>query len=233
MNQNNTITQVTNEEEIFSKLQQRFPRSFKKVFPDRHSRKTVVIVPSLTLDQHLLSKIQGHIFYEERLLSLLMLLRQPNTQIIYVTSVPIDPLIIDYYLQFLPGITREHALRRLTLIACYDDSELSLTEKVLNRPYVVNRIKNAVAKNSAAHLTCFNVTCHERKLACLLQMPIYGCDPALESMGHKSSCKEIFRECGLKTPAGFENLHSFSDLTWALTELKSRNPCLRKAVVKL
>src|SRR5215467_13133463 len=119
---------------MFKKLQERFPPQFQNIFPDKLAPRTVVIVPSLTMDQEILSKISGINHYEERLLCMLMLLRMPRTNVIYVTSETIDPVIIDYYLHMLPGITGYHALRRLTLLSCYDASSRSLTEKILERP---------------------------------------------------------------------------------------------------
>ena len=50
---------------------------------------------------------------EERFLFLLLLLRQPRLRMIYVTSMPIDPRIIEYYLALLPGVIPSHALARL------------------------------------------------------------------------------------------------------------------------
>ena len=52
--------------------------------------------------------------FEERFLFLLLLLRQPRLRMIYVTSMPINPRIIEYYLALLPGVIPSHALARLT-----------------------------------------------------------------------------------------------------------------------
>ena len=229
------IFDLTTVDEIaeFQKLQDHFPRLFRKFFPDKKAKKTVVIVPSLTLDQHLLSKIPGQSYYEERLLCLLMLLRMPKTHIIYVTSSMVDPIIIDYYLQFLPGITREHAMQRLKLISCYDSSSKSLTEKILERPLIIQRIKESIVPESFAHLTCFNVTEHERKLSLLLNMPIYGCDPVLSELGNKSFSRKIFKECGLPVAFGFENIYSAEQLASAIAEIKRNEPSATKCVVKL
>jgi len=75
---------------------------------------TSVVVPSLTLDQSELTKIAGASFYEERLLFLLIRLRNPRARMVYVTSQPIHPIILEYYLQFLAGIPASHARSRLT-----------------------------------------------------------------------------------------------------------------------
>ncbi len=218
---------------LFRKLQHSFPRQFRKVFPDKLAAKSVVIIPSITLDQEILAKVHGHVHYEERLLCLLMLLRMPRTHVVYVTSTPVDPVIVDYYLHLLPGITRHHALQRLTMLSCYDASPRSLTEKILDRPRLIERIKKSIPAGNAAHLACFTVTKYERTLAVKLEMPIYGCDPELFDIGNKSNSRKIFRQCGLNVPAGFEDLKNEEEIVTALTDLKLNNPKLRKAVVKM
>src|SRR6266487_1047745 len=93
----NKKMQVTLENKTdFKQLQQQFVAQYESVFPDKLAEKTVVIIPGLSLDQAILSKIKGIIHYEERMLCMLMLLRMPNTHIIYVTSIPIEPVIVDY-----------------------------------------------------------------------------------------------------------------------------------------
>jgi len=41
----------------FKKIQQRFPKQFEHVFPDKLAPRTVIIIPSLTMDMEILSKI--------------------------------------------------------------------------------------------------------------------------------------------------------------------------------
>src|SRR5690349_20354841 len=89
----------------FAELQKTLVHQFEKYFPDKQAPKAVIIVPSLTMDTEILSKISGITHYEERLLCLLLLLRMPRTHVVYVTSMPVDPIIIDYYLHLLPGVT--------------------------------------------------------------------------------------------------------------------------------
>ena len=217
----------------FKKLQERFPKQFESVFPDKLAPRTVIIVPSLTMDQEILSKISGIVHYEERLLCMLMLLRMPRTHVIYLTSTPIDPVIIDYYLHMLPGVTGYHAQRRLTLLSCHDSSPKPLTQKILERPRLIQRIKEYIPSDHEAHMACFNVTHFERSLAVQLQVPIFGCDPDLYELGNKSNGRKIFKECGIPVPAGFEDLKTADDIADALVKLKQQDKTLRKAVVKI
>lgn len=221
------------ERKQFKKLQKLFVHQFKTIFPDNLAAKTVVIIPSLTMDQEILSKVKGFTHYEERLLCLLLLLRMPRTHVVYVTSMPIDPVIIDYYLHLLPGITGHHAKSRLHIFNCYDSSLKSLTEKILDRPRLMERIKLVIPDTNKAHIACFNVTEKERTLSVNLGLPIFGCDPDLLDFGNKSNGRKVFRECGLNVPAGFEDLYSEKEVIVALIKLKKQNPALKKAVVKI
>ncbi|MEZ4912001.1 MAG: carboxylate-amine ligase [Saprospiraceae bacterium] len=217
----------------FFLLQERLKSSFHKWIGNQDVPNTVVVIPSLTLDQGMLEEIAGQIYYEQRLLCMLMLLKIPALHLTYVTSTPISPLIIDYYLYNIPNIDVDDAKKRLTLLSCYDTENISLTEKVLNRPRLIKRIKNSVVSDSFSHLVFFNVTEHEKKLSLLLDIPVYGCDPSLADLGNKSGSRKIFKSTGIGLPLGFEDIYSFDQIVDALVALKISKPQLKKAVIKL
>lgn len=194
---------------------------------------TSVVVPSLTLDQSELQKLDGSSFYEERLLFLLIRLRNPRARVVFVTSQPVHPLVLEYYFQLLVGIPASHARSRLTLLCAYDDSPRSLTEKILERPRLIERIRAGIGDPSRAYLAVFNSTPLERKLAVLLGIPLNGVDPSLRHLGTKSGSRKVFREAGVPLPAGFEDLRTLDDVEQGLLELHRMRPGIRKAVVKL
>jgi PGM1 C-terminal domain len=217
----------------FAAIQRRLPQLFTRVFRDRHAPQTIVVIPSLTLDRDELQKLDGARHYEERLLCLLMLLRFPRANMVYVTSEPLSPTIVDYYLHLLPGVPPSHVLPRLTLLSCDDASTESLTTKILSRAELVAHIRRAIPDPMSAHLTCFNVTALERTLAVQLDIPIYGCDPELVHLGSKSGSRETFRRAGVPLPYGHERLRDAGDIVHALADLKRHDPLLQRAMVKL
>lgn len=221
------------ERKIFNERQKALIDQFTHQFPDPMAAKTVVIVPSLSLDPEILSKISGHIHYEERLLCLLLLLRMPRTRVIYVSSTPIEEVIIDYYLHLIPGVTAMHALKRLTLLACYDSSNIPLTAKLLAKPRLLEHIKSLIPSDHVVHLSTFNVTALEERLAMTLEMPLYGCPSPLTYWGSKTGSREIFKKAGLMVPPGHENLYSTKDILDALQDLKKQMPAIKRAVIKL
>lgn len=217
----------------FRQLQSRLPEMYEHVFPDRLAYRAIVVVPSLTLDVEELAKIDGAHHYEERMLFMLMLLQMPRTELVYVTSQPICPTVIDYFLHLLPGIPSTHARRRLTMLSCLDASPLPLVRKILDRPRLIERIRASISHIESAHMSCFNSTQLESELATQLGIPLYACDPDHGCFGSKSGSREVFREAGIRMADGFENLVNKQDIVDALTKLKTRDPELRKAVVKL
>jgi hypothetical protein len=229
------LKDLTVEQEIaeFQRLKPRLAEVWDALTMREEEPHTAVVVPSLTLDQSELKKISGASFYEERLLFLLIRLRNPRARMVYVTSQPIHPIILEYYLQFLAGIPASHARSRLTLLCADDASPRSLTEKILERPRLVERIRAGITDPQRAYLTVFNSTPLERKLAVLLGIPLNGCDPQLARLGTKSGSRKLFREADVPLPLGFEDLHTTREIVEALEELRSRRPGIRRAVLKL
>ncbi len=218
----------------FAELQRRLATLFERVFPDPKTARTVLVVPSLSLDRDVIANITGLPHYEERMLCMLLLLRLPRTRVVYVTSTPVDPAIVDYYLHLLPGIPGIHARKRLTMLSCQDPcSWTTLTEKLLARPRMLERLRAAIGDTGLAHMTCFNATAKERTLAVRLGIPIFANDPALEHLGSKSGARKIFREAGVTLAPGVEELRDARDIVEALVELKTGDPGLRRAAIKL
>ena len=226
---------VTLEDEIaeFERLKPRLNEVWESILMKEEEPHTSVVVPSLTLDQSELKKLPGVNYYEERLLFLLIRLRNPHARMVYVTSEPVHPMILEYYFQFLAGIPASHARQRLTLLCAHDGSPRSLTEKILERPRLIERIRAGIQDPSRAYLTVFNSTALERKLTVLLGIPLNGADPKLSHLGTKSGSRKVFREAEVELPLGTEDLRTEHEVENALVELKDARPGLKRAVVKL
>lgn len=214
----------------FEELQKKLVPLWESIKRLSQDEQTIVVVPSISLDASPGFPTQA---YEERFLFLLFLLRQPHARLIYVTSQPILPTIVDYYIGLLPGVIPSHARKRLFLLSPLDGSPRTLTRKILERPRFIRQIKALIPNPDRAHLVPFNTTEAERELAILLGIPMYGADPKFSHFGTKSGCRQLFAEEALPHPVGYQNLRNLEDLTAAIARIRSKRPRVVEAIVKL
>ena len=198
-----------------------------------HDDESVVVVPSITLDRAVAASGSMTQSYEERFLFLFMLLRQPRLRMIYITSMPIAPEIIEYYLALLPGVIPSHARSRLSLVAVNDSSPRSLSEKLLERPHLLARVAGLIPNRARSHLVPYNTTELERDVALSLGIPMYGADPRLAPLGSKTGCRRLFQEVGVPHPLGVENLRTLDDMADAVVTMRAERPSMGSVIVKL
>ncbi|HET7763236.1 MAG TPA: peptide ligase PGM1-related protein [Phycicoccus sp.] len=216
----------------FDDLQTRLPAVWR-LFGLNEPGESVVVVPSVSLDKVTSSSGTSMQAMEERYLFLLLLLRQPRLRMVYVTSMPVDPRIIEYYLALLPGIIPSHARARLDLVHVGDASGLPLSEKLLARPRLLSRIAALVPDRGRSHLVPYTTTETERDVALALGIPMYGADPRHSDLGTKSGCRRLFAEEGVRHPLGYEDLHDVDEVVDALARLLAERPTAVEALVKL
>lgn len=229
MNQRTTASYDLGAE--FDALQQKLKPLWEFIGRPTQEEHTIVVVPSLTLDTEFHGSEQQA--YEERFLFMLFLLQQPRVRMVYVTSMAIQPAIIDYYLNLVPAVVSSHARKRLFLVAPLDSSSLPLTRKLLDRPRLLEQIRALVRDPNRAHLVPYNTTDLERELSVQLGIPMYAADPRFFAFGTKSGCREIFAQEGVQHPLGIENLHSVDDLVGAIQQMRTQKPTMQKIILKL
>src|SRR6266496_3385886 len=215
----------------FDQLQKKLVPLWKSIERFNQDPQTIVVVPSMSIDAIDSGAVMQA--YEERFLFLLLLLRQPRARLIYVTSQTILPSIIDYYLGLLPGVIPSHARKRLFLISPLDLSVRALSDKLLDRPRLMERIRSLIMDPDRAHLVPFNTTNREKELALQLGIPMYGADPKFFPLGTKSGCRKIFTEENVPHPLGHENIGSKEELISAIAQMRARKPSIKQVLVKL
>src|SRR5881409_4198137 len=215
----------------FDQLQQKLVPLWKSIERFNQDPQTIVVVPSMSID----AIDSGAVIqaYEERFLFLLLLLRQPRARVIYVTSRTILPSIIDYYLDLLPGVIPSHARQRLFLPSPMDGSVRPLSQKLLERPRLIERIRSLIPDPDRAHLVPFNTTNREKELALRLGIPMYGADPKFFPLGTKSGCRKIILEEEVPHPLGHENLGTKEEVIEAIKEMRARKPSIKQVLIKL
>jgi hypothetical protein len=216
----------------FQELQAQLRDRWQKADILEQDDQDILVLPSFSIDQRVGQKVPGFLHYEERLLFSLIRLRLPKTRLIYVTAQPLSPIVIDYYLQLLPGIPFSHARNRLLLLTTYDNSFKPLTQKILERPRLVERIRHAL-RPGHSYMVCFNATPLEQELSVQLGVPLFACSPSLAYWGYKSGSREIFAECAIAHPDGSLQVNTEVDLLTESAALCQRQPDLKRLVIKL
>ncbi len=222
---------ATDSQEQYDRLQKKLVPLWKSIERFNQDAQTIVVVPSMSIDAIDSGAVMQA--YEERFLFLLLLLRQPRARLIYVTSQMILPSIIDYYLDLLPGVIPSHARQRLFLLSPMDGSVRPLSDKLLERPRLIERIRSLIMDADRAHLVPFNTTDREKELALRLGIPMYGADPKFFPLGTKSGCRRIFMEENVPHPVGQENIGSKEDLLDAIAQMRAKKPSIQQVMVKL
>ncbi|MFG1707240.1 peptide ligase PGM1-related protein [Nonomuraea sp. M3C6] len=188
------------------------------------SEGTLVVVPSLSLPQDELRRITGARSYEERLLFLLLTLREPGVKVIYLSSAPVDPDIVDYYFGFLPD--PDDAAKRLTLISLDDPWSQPLTRALLSRPDTIEHLRSEI--DGDAWLVPFVLSELEEELASLLSVPLYGPATSLSYFGSKSGAREVGHEAGVPMARGFCDIRTALEIQEAIEALPGE-----RVIVKL
>jgi hypothetical protein len=164
--------------------------------------RTVVVVHSISMQvpDQLIPVFPA---YEERFLCLVLsLLRSRKSRVVYVTSQPILPRLIDYYFGLVPELDTPEARSRFSVVSLVDGRNQPLTKKLLSRPGAIERIRALVAKPELAFLLPFATSPDEVELAVRLGIPLYGADPALEWLGTKTGSRRVFAEEGVQHARG-------------------------------
>jgi hypothetical protein len=191
---------------------------------------TIVVVPSAEFDLELSpTELQA---IEERYLFFLLLLRQPRARVIYVTGQAIHPDIVDYYLDLMPGVVSSHARKRLYMVSPMEATPRPLTDKILSRPRLIERIRSLIIDPDRAHLVPYWATWKDRELAMRLGIPMYGADPKDSHLGTKTSSRRLFEESGVNHPIGHQDLPDRNAVAGALVRMRQAKPDMRAVVIK-
>jgi len=176
-------------------------------------------------------KIVGIEHYEERLLYLTLYLGDPGLRIVYPTSVPLEPAVVDYYLGFLDDPA--DARRRLHLVPLGDPEPIALSAKLVRHPDALREIATWADDAEHAHMLPFMVTSFERQVADTLDLPLFGPHPDLAALGSKSGSRQVAARAGVEILEGVEDLWSLEAVESAVAGLQRRPGGVDAVVVKL
>ena len=205
----------------FARLQSRLQAMWPAftISPSGFADRVVVVIPSLSLPY---PPAFGPVVpsYEERyLFYLFTLAHAERSRVVYVTSQPILPRILDYYVGMLPPQMRAALDGRLTVLSVGDASDRPLTTKILCRPRLLERLRAIGSSSPHAVIVPFVLTALEANLGPQLDVPVYGPHPDLGALGTKTGSRRTFEAAGVPHPRGVEDLTTVDELIDAAEEL--------------
>ena len=220
-------------DERFSALQMKLVDVLPLNSPDSDQPHVLVILPSFSIGETLLSHYGPRIpALEHRYLNALLLLgRIASCHVIYAcTEAPRREVIETYFNMFAPE-RRDEIRRRFMLLAIPDQSYRPVATKLVEDPSLLAQIQ-ALINGRPAFIEPWNVTENEVALALALDAPINGCAPELRSLGYKSAGRKLMRAAGVPVPHGIEDVRSLSEVVEAIASIRAARPNCPGVVVK-
>jgi hypothetical protein len=217
----------------------------------------LVVVPSISFPAQQLNKVPGIEHYEERLLYHLFHLRHSfDSRVLYITSLPLDNAILEYYLRLTLdsmhgeselGFVEKQGLldnlrSRLVVLSCYDARRThSLTQKILQRPRLLKRIQGFLegsklreSSSFSQSLSVYRGTEAEFELGAKLGLGVHASQPQFLHWGGKAGSRLCFLKTGVPHADGTYAAEKDVDkLIDDILVVCLRNPASRKGMVKL
>jgi len=219
--------------DAFDALQERLSTVCRVHRPGSTVPHVLVMLPSISLGPTILLHYQPRLAaYEHRfLLAALGLARTPGAELVLVACGPVTDDVIDYYTRLADPSDPESIRRRLHVLVVPDDTARGVSAKLLDRPDLIERLRELIGDRPAI-IEPWNVTDDEVAIALALDRPVYGTPPGLWPLGFKSAGRRIFREAGVPTPEGCENVRDCADVADAIAAIRRARPQLNSVVVK-
>ena len=118
-----------------------------------------------------------------------------------MTSVPLPPPVLDYYLSIsaTEDTSVESIRERLLLLSADDTSSQSLTSKILRSSDMVQKLREWVKEPKDAYMECPIPSKSEFELADKLNLPLIITPPECQKWGTKNGSRTAFSEANIRT----------------------------------
>ena len=191
----------------------------------------LVILPSLSLSPTVIAHYRPRLAALEHryLLTALMLEHIPGCRLVYLCSAAPALEVLAYY----DDVSGGHVLGegRFHVVEVPDASARGLSAKLLDRPDLLAQVRDLVGGRPGL-IEPWNVTADELAVAEALGLSLLGTPPTGAPLAFKSSGRKLFRQAGVPTPRGVEDITDAAGVLAAVEVLRDRDPGLRAVVVK-
>jgi len=213
-------------------------QAFSEEWPATKTQKRVIVhVASMTVDERQRRSIHNLSIFQNRQLSRLTDLADPNVDVVYLVPAPLPEEVRDYYTKLLAVGGVQNAASRFRFI-CPENynrlpSQLSLAAQLLYSPRALKRIITFIG-NRPAYIVPNAVGADDVRVSMRLKLPLLGPDDRLATLySSKSGCKRIFASAQVNMPPAAYDIYSTDDCFQALTRLVVRYPNVKRWLFKM
>ena len=220
--------------DAFAALEARLGAALEANRPGSTTPHVMIALPSYSVSESLLSHYGNRIpSLEHRYLNAIVIpVRIDTCEMVYVSTRPPQPEVLDYYVSLVPEPRRAGLRARIRLVEVPDDgTPRSVAGRLLDRPDLIAAIREHIGDRPAL-IEPWNVTENEVNLALALDVPINGTRPELRPLAFKSAGRRLFAAAGVPAPLGREDVRTTEDVVDAIRWLARQRPLLAAVVVK-
>ncbi|EFC42140.1 hypothetical protein NAEGRDRAFT_69956 [Naegleria gruberi] len=203
----------------------------------KKSKRTIIHINSLTYDESVRTTTPKFKSSQNSQLFRILDLLDPNVEVVYVTSEPLDSDVLSYVCKLLEFGGVEEPMRRLKVITPesndkYPDST-SLSSLVYYSQRTMRHLRTLVM-GKTAYLVPGQLGKDDLRLAIKLQLPILGSDPVNSTIyGTKSGSKRIFAQAEVNMPFGIYDIYEEEDLISNLSRKLMEYPQYSRWIIKI
>ena len=220
--------------DAFATLQAKLGAGLEANRPGSATPHVLIALPSYSVSESLLSHYGNRIpSLEHRYLNAIVIPARIDTcEMVYISTRPPQPEVLDYYLQLVPDERRAALRARIRIVEVPDDgTPRSVAGRLLDRPDLIAAIREHIGDRPAL-IEPWNVTENEVQLALALDVPINGTRPELRPLAFKSAGRRLFAEAGVPAPLGREDVRTTEHAVDAIRWIGRQRPLLGGVVVK-
>jgi len=213
-------------------------QKFREEWGEIKSQKRVIVhIPSLTVDQRQRCSIHNLAMFQNRQLTRLCDMADPDVDVVLLVPAPLPEEIRDYYTKLLAVGGVENTAARFRFICPENYNRLpatfSLATLLLYSPRALKRILTFIG-HRPAYIVPDAVGADDIRVSMRLGLPLLGPDDRLSTLySSKSGCKRIFASAQVNMPPAAYDIYSAEDCFQALTRLVIRYPNVKRWLFKM
>ena len=145
-----------------------------------------------------------------------------GARVCYVTSMPIAESTIEYFLRIISTsaqMSLQDIKSKVFFVCCYDESsKKTLSQKILERPLLLQKIKKWVRPTAKSYIQCFISSNLEKEISEQLAIPLFASPWEISYWGTKAGSKKLFKKLNLPQVAPQDVSESFCNSEQSLAE---------------